>query len=120
MSALLEGYAQDRLVLPVCNSCGAAHLYPRPRCPRCGGTHFHGREASGRGEVTSFSTVHRAPSPDFAGSVPYTIGLVRLEEGPQMMAWLVDVPPHALRTGLKVTLRFADMPGGERRPVFAP
>lgn len=120
MNVLLKGYAEDRLVLPVCDSCGATHLYPRPRCPRCGGTRFHSREASGRGEVTSFSTVHRAPSPDFVGSVPYTIGLVRLAEGPQMMAWLVDVPPGELRTGLQVTLRFADLPGGERRPVFAP
>lgn len=120
MRALLEGYAQDRLVLPVCDSCGSAHLYPRPRCPHCGGTRFHGEAVSGRGEVTSFSTVHRAPSPEFAGSVPYTIGLIRLEEGPQMMAWIVDTPPDAVRTGMRVTLRFADMPCGERRPVFAP
>jgi uncharacterized OB-fold protein len=120
MSTLLEGYAQDRLLLPVCASCGAAHLYPRPRCPSCGGTRFHDQEASGRGEVTSFSVVRRAPSPDFTGSVPYTIGLVRLEEGPQMMTWIVDTPPHAISVGMKVTMHFADLPGGERRPVFAP
>jgi uncharacterized OB-fold protein len=48
------------------------------------------------------------------------VALVRLEEGPQMMARVVDVPPHGLRVGMMLALRFATMPGGERRPVFAP
>jgi len=117
---LLDGYEQDRMTLPVCEACGTAHLYPRPRCPRCGGSRFAWREASGRGEVTSFSVVHRAPSQEFAGSVPYTIGLIRLAEGPQLMAWVVDVPPEDVRVGLPVRLRFVTLPGGERRPVFAP
>ncbi|HEY8611396.1 MAG TPA: Zn-ribbon domain-containing OB-fold protein [Roseomonas sp.] len=120
VAPLLDGYAQDRLTLPVCETCGTAHLYPRPRCPRCGGDRFDWRGASGRGEVTSFSVVHRAPSPEFADAVPYTVGLVRLAEGPQLMAWIVDTPPEAVRVGLPVALRFATLPGGERRPVFAP
>lgn len=120
MSVLLDGYAEGRLMLPVCEACGAAHLYPRPRCPHCGGTRFQAREAIGRGEVTSFSIVHRAPSPEFAEAVPYVVGLVRLDDGPQMMTWIVGTPPDAVRVGMKVTLRFHDMPGGERRPVFAP
>ncbi len=66
MSALLEGYAQDRLVLPVCETCWKSHLYPRPRCPHCGKARFQWQEASGQGEVTSFSVVRRAPSPEFA------------------------------------------------------
>jgi uncharacterized OB-fold protein len=120
MDALVDGFAQDRLLLPVCEACGSAHLYPRPRCPHCGADRFTWREASGRGMVTSFSVVHRAPSPEFANSVPYTVGLVRLAEGPQMMAWIVDTPPEDVRAGLPVTLRFDTLPGGERRPVFAP
>lgn len=120
MDTLLDGFAQDRLLLPFCEACGSAHLYPRPRCPHCGADRFTWREASGRGTVTSFSVVHRAPSPEFAASVPYTVGLVRLAEGPQMMTWIVEIPPDAVRAGLPVVVRFDTLPGSERRPVFAP
>ena len=119
IAPLLEGYAGDRLRLPVCEACGATHLYPRARCPRCGGAKLRWQDASGRATLASFSVVHRAPSADFAADVPYAVALVRLEEGPQMMARLVDAPPGGLRVGMKLALRFATMPGGERRPVFA-
>lgn len=82
METLLEGFAQDRLLLPVCQSCNRPHLYQRPRCPHCGGDRFGWQEAQGAGMVTSFTTVHRAPSPAFADHVPYTIVTVRLAEGP--------------------------------------
>jgi uncharacterized OB-fold protein len=119
ITPLLEGYAGDRLRLPFCEACGAAHLYPRARCPRCGGA-LAWREASGRAELASWSVVHRAPSSDFAPDVPYVVALVRLAEGPQMMARLVDAPPGDIRMGMKLALRFATLPGGARRPVFAP
>ncbi len=120
IAPLLDAYAEDRLRLPICEDCGTAHLYPRARCPHCGGTRLAWREASGAAELASYSVVHRAPSPDFAAEVPYVVALVRLAEGPQMMARLVDVPPDAMRIGMRLALRFAAMPGGERRPVFAP
>lgn len=120
MAPLLDGFAQDRLMLPFCDSCGCAHLYPRHRCPHCGGASFAWRKADGHGVVASFTTVHRPPAPEFAPLVPYTIGLVQLAEGPRLMAHLVDAPADALCVGLHVALRFATMPGGERRPVFAP
>jgi uncharacterized OB-fold protein len=120
LTPLLEGFAEDRLRLPVCESCGKAHLYPRHRCPHCGGADFSWREAQGRGEVASFSTVHRGPSPDFGAEVPYHVAIVALAEGPRLMAWVVDAPPKALRIGLPVALRFRSLPGGERRPVFVP
>ena len=120
LAPLLQAYEEDKLRLPVCESCGKAHLYPRARCPHCDGASMTWREASGRGSLASWSTVHRAPSPDFASDVPYTVALVRLEEGPQLMARVVETPEAELRLGLKLALRFTTLPGGERRPVFAP
>ncbi len=120
LAPLLEGYAEDRLRLPVCEDCSRAHLYPRNRCPHCGSARLQWQEASGRATLASWSTVHRAPSPDFAADVPYTIALVRLAEGPQMMARVVEAPEASLRLGLPLVLRFATMPGDARRPVFAP
>jgi uncharacterized OB-fold protein len=120
IAPLLEGFAEDRLRLPTCDSCGHAHLYPRARCPRCGSVVMTWREASGSARLASWSTVHRAPSPDFSAEVPYIVALVTLEEGPQLMARLAETEPAELRLGLPLALRFATLPGGERMPVFVP
>lgn len=36
------------------------------------------------------------------------------------MGWILEAAPDAVRVGMPVTLRFATLPGGERRPAFAP
>lgn len=120
IAPLLDGYAEDRLRLPVCEDCSHAHLYPRHRCPHCGSAKLRWQDASGHGTLASWSVVHRAPSPDLAPDVPYTVALVTLAEGPQLMARVVDARESQLRLGLPLALRFATLPGGERRPVFAP
>ena len=121
---LLEGYAEDRLRLPVCEACGAAHLYPRTRCSRCGGARLGWQDASGRATLASFSVVHRAPSPDFAADVPYAVALVRLEEGPQMMSNIVDCPqtPEALVLDMPLEVTFEPQEKDEaiHIPLFKP
>jgi len=117
---MLDGYAAGRLLLPTCEDCGTAHLYPRAHCPACNSTRIAWREASGRGVVLSFSVVYRAPSAEFAADVPYTVAIIRLAEGPQMMSRVVDLAPEAVRIGLPVRVRFAAVPGGTQMPVFAP
>lgn len=58
---------------------------PAPICPEClapGGTWTH---LSGEGRVWSYATYHRAMHPGFADSIPYTVALVELSEGPRML-----------------------------------
>lgn len=110
---------QPRLILRVCTECGARLLYPRTRCPHCGSAAFTDEAASGRATLVSWSVVRRAPSEAFAAEVPYTVALVRLAEGPQMMTRIVDAEASDLREGLPVRMRFAAV-GGRDLPVFAP
>ncbi|HYF09220.1 MAG TPA: Zn-ribbon domain-containing OB-fold protein [Acetobacteraceae bacterium] len=110
--------AEERLDLPVCEDCGTAHLYPRSRCPACGGARLAWRGASGRGEIYSFSVVHRAPTPAFAAEVPYTVAIVRLAEGPHLMGRL-NAAPEAARIGQPVRIRFGESAGG-RIAIFEP
>jgi len=58
---------------------------------------------SGRGEVYSYSTVYNAPR-GFEEFVPYTVALVRLEEGPLVTAQLTDVDADELRIGMPVEM----------------
>ena len=58
---------------------------------------------SGRGEVYSFSTMYNAPH-GYEDQKPYTIALVKLDEGPVVTAQLTDVDSADVRIGLRVEM----------------
>lgn len=100
--AYWAGLARGELLLQHCRDCGHVQFYQRALCGRCLGARLEHRPASGRGTIYSFSTVYRAPSPEFKDDVPYTVILVELAEGPRMLSTLVDAPPEAVRIGQAV------------------
>lgn len=74
-------------------------------------------DASGRGRVYSWVTIHRALDPAFAEDVPYTVLSVDLDEGPRMFGRLCgDAEPHA---GDAVQVRIYDV-RGQKLAGFAP
>lgn len=70
----------------VCARCGRIRLEEAGICRHCGGD-AEAREASGRGEIYSFSTVHMGPR---GMPTPYRIALVELREGGRVLARLAD------------------------------
>lgn len=58
---------------------------------------------SGRGEVYSFSTMYNAPH-GFEEQKPYTIALIKLDEGPMVTAQLTDVDSGDVAIGLRVEM----------------
>lgn len=82
--------ATPRVSFPImlmrCRQC-AAHASLSPvACLHCGCTAFDSVAASGKGQVRARSEVWRAPDAFWRTYVPYTLVLVRLEEGPTIMA----------------------------------
>lgn len=73
-----------------CRACGRHQHYPRLLCTACHATDLETVEASGLGSLWSFTVIHRSPRPDMAA--PYTVALVRLDEGPVVLTHLVDTP----------------------------
>ena len=61
------------------------------------------RPLSGRGEVYSFSTMYSVPH-GYEEQKPYTIALVRLEEGPMVTAQMTDVDNADVHIGLRVEM----------------
>ncbi len=92
-----------RLEGEVCPHCGAVIFPPRDICPECGKPAKEPQPLSGRGEVYSFSTVYSPPE-GFEAYVPYTVALVKLEEGPMVTAQLTDVAPEEVKIGMKVEM----------------
>jgi len=91
------------LVGEVCDRCGAHLFPPRDVCPECGRPAATPYTFSGRGEVYSYSTIYQAPN-GFKEFVPYTVALVKLEEGPLITAQLTDMEAEDVRVGMPVEM----------------
>jgi len=92
-----------RLVGEVCDRCGVPIFPPRDVCPECEAPAKTPFTFSGRGEVYSYSTVYHPPV-GFKQDAPYTVALVRLEEGPLVTAQLTDVEADQVEVGMPVEM----------------
>jgi hypothetical protein len=91
------------LVGEICPHCDSKIFPPRDVCPDCGKDAKELYEFSGRGEVYSYTTIHEAPS-GFDHTAPYTVALVKLEEGPVVTAQLTDLGNDPVEIGMPVEM----------------
>ncbi len=92
-----------QLIGEVCHNCGKKIFPPRDVCPECDKEAKTPYAFTGKGEVYSYSTIHSAPE-GFEKYVPYTVALIRLEEGPLITAQLTDVEAKDVRIGMPVEM----------------
>jgi len=114
---LWEAWATGRLCLQECGDCHALQHPPGPVCARCHRTGLSLRDIDGAGALVSWSTVYRAPAPEFADDIPYTIAIVSvsdqaLVEARMDPAMAIDV----LQVGMPVRLTIGEV-AGRRLPV---
>lgn len=118
------------LVGEVCPHCDTKIFPPRDICPACGQDAKTTFTFSGRGAVFSFTTIYEAPT-GFDETAPYTVALVKLEEGPLVTAQLTDLGESHPEIGMPVEMvtRRLRSDGDERgmliygykfRPVLKP
>jgi uncharacterized OB-fold protein len=91
------------LVGEVCPHCREKIFPPRDICPACGQEARTTYQFSGRGEVYSYTTVHNPPA-GFEDQAPYTVALIRLEEGPMVTAQLTDMGDTPVEIGTPVEM----------------
>ncbi|MCB1740010.1 MAG: Zn-ribbon domain-containing OB-fold protein [Gammaproteobacteria bacterium] len=101
-----------------CTSCGTWRHMPRESCNACGSLDWRWEQSSGRGQVYSWTVIHRALHPGFADEVPYAAVIVELEEGVRLVSHVVDVAPDALRIGLPVEVFFERVDESFTLPKF--
>ena len=107
-----------KFIIQYCTECNEYQFYPRGVCRHCLSSALEWRDASGKGEVYSFSVNHRAPHPGFADKVPFVLAIVELEEGPRMMTNIVDCDPETVRIGMAVSVVFEDVTDEVTLPKF--
>lgn len=109
MDELFAAAKAHRFVLPRCARCRAFRFPARLRCPRCGASETDWVDASGKGKVYSYAVVHQKLHPAFDAMIPYAVALVDLEEGPRMLALMVDTDPGAVTVGAPVEVAFQQL-----------
>ena len=115
-----QAAAEHRLVVQGCTSCGHTRLPPAPVCPECRSADAEWQPVPGRGEVYTYTIVHRAIA---AGQpLPTVIAVIALEDagGVRMISNLVGVDPAAVAIGMPVELVWEDMSDELAIPRFRP
>ena len=120
-----ERLAKGELHVQLCASCGSRQMYPRQRCLQCYSKDLGWSQVSGRGTLLSYTVVRAAAPSAFKEDLPYGLGIIKLDEGPQLLGRLVpdgDGAFSGYRCDEAVIFAPADPTEIERRPVawFAP
>jgi uncharacterized OB-fold protein len=89
------------LVGETCDNCGVKLFPPRDVCLECQAPAQELYTFTGLGTVYSYSTVYDAPA-GFEYNAPYTVALIKLEEGPLVTAQLSDIDPDDIKMDMPV------------------
>lgn len=91
-----------------CGACEAIHYPPRTVCPECRRASIGNMEdvkLSGRGTILEWTRVHKA-APGYEAQVPYTLALIRTEEGPVVTGQVVGHDGREVTTDTPVRAVF--------------
>jgi uncharacterized protein len=106
-----DAASKGKFLIKRCGSCAEPHYYPRSICPFCFSDETSWEEASGEGEIYSFTVVRQA-----SGS--YVLAYVTLKEGPTIFTNILADNVDDLAIGRRVTVQFQPTDGGAPVPVF--
>ena len=104
-----EAVKRHELVMPRCIRCDRLFFYPREVCPVCLSSDIDWVQVSGRGRLHSYTVIHQPANPAFRDDAPYVYALVQLDEGPRMIANLVDCPPEQAQIDMPLVAVYDDV-----------
>ena len=115
-----DGAAEGELRLQRCDACANTYFPPRPFCPDCGSRAVSVIVASGRATLYSY-VINHLPTPGFDDG-PFAIAAVELEEGPRLMANILDCPqtPEALQLDMALEVTFEKLSDAITLTQFRP
>jgi len=96
---------EGKLMGAKCNKCGEVMLPPRPVCTKCFGKNLQWVEVKGLGKLLTYTVIHVSPK-QFEALVPYPIGIVKFEDGPQLLGMIRNIELDKLKIGMSLTMDF--------------
>jgi uncharacterized OB-fold protein len=113
-----EAANENRLLLRYCESC-QGWLHPQTTVCGCGTFKLEWREASGEATLVSYTVTHSVPVSALVEELPFTLLLVRLAEGPQLVSALLG-EGHILKCGMSMRVWFDRLAEGVTLVRFKP
>lgn len=96
---------EGKLMAAKCNNCGEVMLPPRPVCRKCFGKDLMWVELKGHGKLLTYTVIHVSPK-QFEADCPYPVGIVRLDDGPQLLGMIRGIEPDKIKVGMTLTVDF--------------
>jgi uncharacterized OB-fold protein len=116
MAPFWEGCARRELVVQRCPRCGLAVFPAAHVCPRCRASGLAWERTRPTGTIYTFTTVSRGLDESFA--VPYVVAWIDMDDGWQLLSWIVGCEAGDVEIGAPVTATFVRVGPDERLPVF--
>jgi len=114
-----DGLANGKLLIQQCRTCGKPNMWPRYACPHCQSENLDWLQSSGEGVLHSFCVLRQGAPEGFEGDLPYAIGVVKLDEGVQLLVRLEANRPgdwSDYQCDDRVSFVAVDAAEAERRP----
>jgi hypothetical protein len=89
VTAFREGLSRGELLIQQCSDCGRPNMYPRYACPFCQSERLTWQKSKGRGTLHSFTILRAGAPAGFEKELPYALGVVKLDEGVQLLVRLL-------------------------------
>ena len=96
---------EGKLMAAKCNKCGMLLLPPRPMCTTCLSKDFEWVELKRKGKLLTYTVIYVAP-PQFEAMTPYAVGIVKLDDGPNLPGMIRDIDPEKIKVGMDMMVDF--------------
>ncbi len=97
--------AERKLMGVKCRKCSAVMWPPRGICPNCFSYNVDWVEFKGTGKLLTYTIIHFPPI-QFLALAPYAVGILKLDEGPQLPGMIKNVKLEELRIGMELRVDF--------------
>jgi uncharacterized OB-fold protein len=94
-----------RLEANKCKNCKTIFFPPRLVCPECKKRDLVATKLAEQGEIITY-TIIRVPPHQFIDQAPYAVGIVKLDDGVNLMGQIVDCDFEDLKIGMRVKIEF--------------
>lgn len=101
-----DGLAEGKILATKCKVGGELFFPPQQDCPKHFDTEFEWVELEGSGELLTYTVVSVKPA-SFMHYPDYTVGIAKLREGVNIMAWVRLGEGDTLKPGMKVRAKVA-------------
>jgi uncharacterized OB-fold protein len=96
---------EGKLMAATCNKCGSILLPPKPICPQCLTKDLSWTEVKNRGKLLTYTVIHVSPA-QFQSMAPYALGIVKLDDGPNLIGMIRGIEINKIKIGMNLTVDF--------------